>query len=234
MLSVPQLNRPMFVTWARNRIRRGYCPIVLVTGEQRSGKTCLALRFAYDLDPDFNPDEQLFFKVIDFAKAVMTKTRKVLVLDEAGIELDRFRYADARARCFSHVVQTQAYKQNTLFIVLPHNSDIAKCHKPYIKMLLVVRGHGHYKAYIPTTRYWDMNDMIITTKMIEEVYDVPLPPEYIYTAYKERYEKQIKEDILKGEISKLENVLAPKTKVDDYKPPNWDALNNTMTTTSQV
>ena len=224
----------MFVTWARNRIKRGYCPIVLVTGEQRSGKTCMALKFAYDLDPNFNPDEQLFFKVIDFAKAVMTKTRKVLVLDEAGIELDRFRYADARARCFSHVVQTQAYKQNTLFVVLPHNSDIAKCHKPYIKMLLVVLGHGHYKAYIPRTRYWDMNDMIITTKMIEDVYDVPLPPEHIYNAYKERYEKQIKYDILQGEINKLEDVLNPKKIKQEAYASTLFSQDNSMLKPNQI
>jgi len=227
------MNQPLFLTWARNRINRGYCPIVLITGKQRSGKTCLALELAYELDKNFNPDAQLFFKVIAYARAVMQNNNKILLLDEAGIELDRFRYADARARCFSHVVQTQAYKQNTLFIILPHNSDIAKCHKPYIDMLIVVRGHGHYIAYIPRTKYWDMNDMMITTKKIEEVYNVPLPPEHIYQNYKQRYEKQIKVDILEGEIKKLEGILNPKSVKDTYVNPFAQEMTNRVTNLAQ-
>ena len=203
---------PIVLEWARARIRKGYCPIILITGEQRSGKTCLALWFAQQLQRNFNPDEQLFFQVSKYAKAVHKFNNKVLVLDEAGIELDTYKYSDARQRCFSHVIQSQAYKQNTLILCLPHNTDIAKCHRKYIKMLICVTGHGRYKAYKPVVQYWDMNDLDITTSMVEEVHEIPLPTNDIYNAYKGNFEKQIKKDILESEIDKLDKKLNPETK----------------------
>ncbi len=207
----------IFITWVRNRIRRGFSPIVLVVGEQRIGKTCMALKLASMIDKNFSVEKQMFFDIISFARAVDKYKKRVLIVDEAGIELDTYRFSDIRQRCFSHIVQSQAYKQNTLFIVLPHSSDLAKCHRKYVKALLVVSGHGTYIFYRPFVPYWDMNEIEFKSRKIEYIYDVPLPPDYLYNAYKDKFEKQIKQDILEKEIDKLDRWLEkdkPKQKLN--------------------
>ena len=197
----------IFLDWCKAKIRRGFSPIALIVGEMRVGKTCTALTLAYGIDKNFNPEEQMFFTVRDYLNAVKKFDHKVLILDEAGVELDSYRYSDARQRAFSHIIQSQAYKQNTLFIVLPHPSDFAKCHRKYVKALLVIPSRGRYIFYSPAVRYWDLNDLEITAKKIENVFDVPMPPAHIYNAYKQKYEKQIKEGILNKEIAELDKYL---------------------------
>ncbi len=197
----------IFLEWAKARVNRGFAPIILVVGKQRMGKTCTALKLAYELDKNYDPDKQMFFEVVTFAKAVNQYKGKVLILDEAGIELDTYRYSDVRQRCFSHVVQTQAYKGNTLFLVLPHSSDLARCHRKYVDALLVISGRGSYIMYRPSIQYYNMNDIDIFTKKIEWVIDIPLPPNHIFSKYKSKYETQIKQGILDMELEKLDTML---------------------------
>jgi hypothetical protein len=201
------MEQPLLLQWATNRILKGFAPIILIVGKQRMGKTCTALRLAYEMDNKFDVDKQMFFEIIDFAKAVRKYNDKILILDEAGIELDTYRYSDARQRCFSHVVQSQAYKHNTLIVVLPHSSDLARCHRKYVDALVVIPSRGKAIIYKPTIQYWDMNDIDIRTKKIEIIHDIPLPPAELFNQYKAKYEKQIKEGILEDEIVKLDKVL---------------------------
>ncbi len=203
----------LLLRWARNRVRRGFAPIILIVGKQRVGKTCLALRLAYELDKKFDVDNQMFFDILSFAKAVKKYKRHVLLLDEAGVELDTYRYSDIRQRCFSHIVQSQAYLQHTLIICLPHASDLARCHRKYVDVLVVVPARGMYIAYKPSVYYWDMNEIDIRTKKIEVVYQTSLPPDHLFNGYKSKYEGRIKEDILTDEIERLDAKLGmPKQK----------------------
>lgn len=197
----------ILIPWAKARVRRGFAPIILIVGKQRMGKTCLGLRLAYEIDPFFDVDKQMFFDVISFAKATNKYNKKVLIVDEAGIELDTYRYSDVRQRAFSHIVQSQAYKQNTLFMILPHSSDLARCHRKYVDALLVVPRRGSYIMYRPTVDYWDMNEIDIRTMKMEIIDHVPLPPAPLFNSYKTKYEKQIKQGIMLGEIEKLEKAL---------------------------
>lgn len=197
----------IFLEWARNRIRKGFSPIILIVGKQRTGKTCLALLFAYMLDSNFDPDKQMFFDVVSFAKAVNKYHNKVLILDEAGIELDSYRYNDTRQRAFSHIIQSQAYKQNTLFLVLPHSNDLAKCHRRHIDAYVVVPYRRQYIFANPYISYWNLNEIDIRARKIEHIYHVPLPPSHLYAAYKKRFEAQIKQGILEGELEKLDKFI---------------------------
>lgn len=206
----------LFTQWARARVKRGFAPIVLIVGKQRMGKTCTGLTLATELNPKFNPATDMFFDILSFAKAVNKYSRKILILDEAGIELDTYRYSDVRQRCFSHIVQSQAYKQNTLFIVLPHSSDLAKCHRKYVDALLVIPRRSTYIMYQPRVEYWDMNEIDIRVQKMEEIHDIPLPPPHIFNVYKSKYEKQIKEGIMDAEIERLDAALIrmqPKEKL---------------------
>ncbi len=212
------MQRALILHFIEGRRKRGFAPIVLIVGKQRMGKTCLALLLAYLLDRNFDVNKQMFFDVLTFAKAVDKYDNKILILDEAGVELDSYRYSDVRQRCFSHIVQTQAYKRNTLFIVLPHASDLAKCHRKYVDALLVVTRRGGYVLYKPNIQYWDMNTIDIRTMKMEYGVGLPLPPKHLYEEYKKSFEKQIKEDILVKEIDKLDKFMQnlqkpPKPKI---------------------
>lgn len=209
----------IFLDWAKNRVRRGFAPIILVVGKQRMGKTCMALKLAYELNPNFNPDKHMFFEVYNFALATKKYNNEILILDEAGIELDTYRYSDIRQRCFSHIIQSQAYKRNTLFICLPHSSDLAKCHRKNVDALLVIPFRGSYIMYSPFIAYWDMNDIDFRTTKIEHILDVPLPPEFLYNDYKSKYEKQIKEGIMDLELDKI------KKRMDKENPISKPAVN---------
>lgn len=205
----------IFLEWTKNRIRKGFSPIILIVGKQRSGKTCLALLFAHLLDKDFDPEKQMFFDVVSYAKAVNRYRRKVLILDEAGIQLDSYRYNDTRQRAFSHIIQSQAYKQNTLLLCLPMPQDLAKCHRRNIDAYIIVPRRGQYIFGYPYLSFWNLNEMDMRAKKIEHIFRVPLPPAYLYDAYKKKFETQIKQGILQGELEKLDKFI------QDMKPkPN--------------
>ena len=203
----------IFLDWARFRIRAGFSPIILIVGKQRMGKTFAALTFASWLDKTFDPEKQMFFDILSFAKAVNKYNNKVLILDEVGVELDTYRYSDARQRAFSHIVQSQAYKQNTLFLVLPHSSDLARCHRKYVDALIVIPARRMAIMYMPSVFYHDMNEIDIRTRKATVMVGVPLPPQHLLELYKQRYEKQIKQGIMINEIEKLEIFMNKKNTI---------------------
>lgn len=195
----------LFLEWVKMKQRTGFSPIALIVGEQRVGKTCTALYFAEELDKDFDIDKQMFFDVYSYAKATQKYNKKVLVLDEAGIELDTYRYSDFRQRAFSHIIQSQAYKNNTLLIVLPHAVDIAKCHRRHVKALMVVTSRRVVKWYMPFVYYNNMNDDDIKEKYLSITPNLPLPSKGVFEHYKSKFEKQIKGKILENEIAMMES-----------------------------
>lgn len=199
--------QPLSISWTKNRIKRGFSPVILIVGKQRMGKTFTALTWAYAVDKNFNPEKQMFFDILSFAKAMQKYNNKVLILDEAGIELDTYRYSDMRQRAFSHIVQSQAYKQNTLLLVLPHASDMAKCHRKYVDALAVIYARGCAIVYKPVIRYWDMNDIDIKSRKMEIISEIPLPPSWLINEYKSRYEKQIKQGIMDSELDRLDKFI---------------------------
>lgn len=212
------MGQPLFLWWAKNRIARGFAPVILIVGKQRMGKTFTALTIAHTIDPKFKPDNQMFFDIMSFANAVKKYNNKVLILDEAGIELDTYRYSDMRQRAFSHIVQSQAYKQNTLLIVLPHSADLARCHRKYVDALVVIPARKKAMVYRPNIQYWDMNNLDIRTKKMEVIYHVPLPPKWLIDEYKAKFEKQIKEGILDSEIERLNKFLNKVQPVKEVIP----------------
>ena len=228
------VNKPLLLEWAINRIEKGFSPIILIVGKQRMGKTFCGMRLAYELDNNFDPDKQMFFEIIDFARAVKQYDHKVLCLDEAGVELDTYRFSDARQRAFSHICQSQAYKQNTLIVILPHSSDLARCHRKYVDVLLVITGRGRGIVYKPTIEYWNMNDLDIKTKKMEMIYDIPKPPQNLIDSYKTKYEKQIKEGILDAEIGRLENHLGKGKPVKEKWVNPFVALNKTKSPPNHI
>ncbi len=184
------------IRYLNNRLSKGKSPIILVVGEQRSGKTALALRIAYEVDKKFDIKKQMFFDIREFATAMHKFNKRVLILDEAGVSLDPYEHMSIKQRVYNHIVQTQAYKQNIIMLVLPFASEIGKQHRKHTSAIIECRGHGRYIAYAVMKWYSDLSLKPPRLMTIEEVYGVPLPPPHIWNTYLDEFEKSYKESIL--------------------------------------
>lgn len=206
---------PVILNHIRNQIKKGYSPIILVVGQQRSGKTALALRLAYEINNDFNTQTDMFFKIEDFAQAISENTHKVFILDEAGIELDPYEHMAIHQRVYSHIIQTQAYKNNVIFIVLPFASEIGKRHCKHVNAILEVFGRGCFKTYSAHSWRSDLSMRPPRLTHMETFVGMPLPPDNIWKPYIESGQKIYKEGIMSLQLDILamrKNKINPSKK----------------------
>jgi len=189
----------LIVDYFKEQLRQGFAPICLIVGRQRIGKTSLGLRLAYEFDKNFDIESQFTFKILEFVKMYDKFENKILILDEAGVELDSFRAMEVRQRVLNHVIQTQAYKHNLVFFILPFASEIGKAHRKHVNVVIDVYKRKGYKAYASWSWRPDMSMKPPRLSLIEDVYDVPLPPPHIWDKYKAESEMQFKQSILTNE-----------------------------------
>jgi len=198
----------IFLQRMRNRIKQGYSPIVLFVGEQRSGKTWTAITYAELLDPNFDVEKQLVTNVENFAKVLSESNKKVIVLDEAGVSLDPMRSAEITQRCYSHIIQSQAVRQNICFLVLPCASDFGRTHKVHIDSVVEIKGHNKngVRAKFYGLRHWraNPNDVNLKTMLIQYLWGIPSPSDVNRKKYMDTKQMTDKDSILKEELIKLE------------------------------
>lgn len=196
---------PLIIRYLKHQLKTGFSPIILVVGRQRTGKTSLALRLAYELEgKDFDVEKQMFFDIPSFIRAIDKYTKKVIILDEAGVELDPWKAMDNRNRAYSHIIQTQAYKNNVIFICLPFASEFGKTHRKHVQAVIHCTKRGSYNLYSAWSWHPDLNFTKIRMTTVENVRKVSMPPEEIYNVYKNKYEKQMKKQIMDSELKKFE------------------------------
>jgi hypothetical protein len=204
----------VLLDYIRHQQANGYSPIIEFCGRQRMGKTRTAIRFALELDGDkLDLKEQLHVNALGVIKAYDKFNGRCIIYDEAGKDLDPYRQMSEISRAVSHVVQSQAYKRNVLFICLPFASDIGKTHRKQIDAVVHIYARGCYKLYACFRWHADLNDSPIRMTLMEQVFGVPKIPQYLEDYYSAYVEKQTKQDILNEEITKLENHNKPKQKV---------------------
>ena len=191
------------IIYLRNMLRKKKSPIILICGRRRMGKTMLALRLAEEIQPDFDIKNQMFFEVSKFAHAINKYENKVLIMDEGGIELDPMRAFETKQIVYSHIVQSQGYKNNLIFLVLPVAIDFGKRHRYHVDAVIEVKGHGSFTLYRCNKWLANLNYSKITQERIESIKGVPLPSHHIKEYYLKVIEKDMKKTILEKEISKL-------------------------------
>ena len=208
----------LLLTYLKNQLRFGYSPIILFVGRQRSGKTALALKIASEIDPAFNIQEQMTFRIEDFLKIYDKYSNKIIILDEAGVPLDPYEHASITQRVYTHVIQTQAYKQNILFLVLPKASGIGKRHAQYTDALVVVRGRGKYSFYKCLHWAGDFSQKPPRLFLLEVVNGVPLPPHHIWDFYLAAGQAEYKKEIMDMQMLAIETVEKRKGISLSHKP----------------
>lgn len=193
----------LFFDWIRKEVRMGYSPFILVVGRQRTGKTALALRMAWEIYKKFDIDKHLFFDIPSFAHAIDKYSQKVLVMDEVGTSLDPVERFNMAQRVYNHIVQSQAYKNNVIFLILPFASEIGKVHRKHVNAIIDVKARGIYRFNKVLQWHSDLSQKPPPVMHIQTIVNMPLPPAHIWDLYKNKYEKQMKQSILSNEIEKL-------------------------------
>ena len=190
------------IKYIRKEIRKGFSPIILIVGRQRTGKTATAMRLAYDIDNTWHPS-LMTSKIEEFLHLYNDHSKKILILDEASISLDPYEHMTITQRVYRHVIDTQAYKQNTIFIVLPFARGIGRTARDYVNMIINVKARGFYVAKAVFSQHDDLSFKPPYTWILEECHGVPLPPDHIWKPYLEGGQKKYKEAIMDVQMNIL-------------------------------
>ena len=198
------MHKPIIIDYINIQRKMGFSPLILIVGRQRVGKTAIALRLAYEIMGDkFDIKKHMTYKIEDFAEAYDKYSNVVLILDEAGIPLDPYEHMTITQRVYTHIVQTQAYKQNIVFLVLPFASEIGKNHAKHISCIVEVVWRGCYKLYATKSWHSDLSKRPPRLEKIEVVSGVPLPPPELWSWYKSQGQDEYKKSIMEMQMGIL-------------------------------
>lgn len=200
----------------RKQIRDGYQLIVIFTGMQRSGKTATAMRFAYELDQSWTPD-LMSFKIDDLVDLFSKNKHKIIIFDEAGVSLDPLQHLTLTQIVYKHIIQTQAYRQNHIFLCLPYAIEIGKAHRNHVQWTVNIRRYGN-KVFYDTRKIMNRHDDLSFRPPyryhLESAGAVPLPPKHIWEPYINKNQQVYKESIM----TMQKNLLEARAKKNRPKP----------------
>lgn len=200
--------------YIRKEKKKGYAPIILFVGRQRAGKTALAIRFAWELDPNWSL-KYMTFKIEDFVDIYDKHKNKIIILDEASVSLDPYEHMTISQRVYRHIIDTQAYLGNIVFLVLPFAKGIGKMHRDHVNAMVYVKGRGYYVSKAVLSRHDDLTFKPPYTMILEECWGTPLPPKHLWETYLKEGQKIYKENIL--ELQKnilMDKIYGSKNKVE--------------------
>jgi len=94
------------VSIARTRLARNQNLLVVITGQTGTGKSLSALEFARLIDPKFT-SAQVVFTVTEFLTMMeVLGPGRVIIFDEAGVDLDARRSSSKKNVFFSNILKT--------------------------------------------------------------------------------------------------------------------------------
>lgn len=208
-----------FVNWVKREIRNGNTPIVVFCGRQRSGKTATAMRFAYEIYPDKFTYENVCGDVETFARRFQETDHNIIILDEASDSLYVYGWADMFQKVFSVINDTQAYKHNIVFIILPQVHKLGKLHRYDVDAIIKTTKRKNfetgkqevfYKYKIHLKQY---DDLSMKPPRVMTILDwcgaVPLPPEHLWKPYIEKGQKEFKDKLMKKNMDAMFKKLNP-------------------------
>ena len=102
--------------------------LVIVVGEQGSGKSSLSLRMAEMLREHglaFKPEDDIFFDIKKFVRDA-GKKEHVYILEEAGVQLYNRNFMNRVNKVLSYITQTIRFKNSVTIMNLPHLKLIDK------------------------------------------------------------------------------------------------------------
>lgn len=213
----PTTDHPL-IRWLRKEKKNGFAPIVVFCGRQRSGKSLFAFTTAHELYPKtFKFETHVVKDVEEFVKAYDKYDNDVIVLDEASDALYLYDWSSKFQKVFSIINDSQAYKMNTVFIVLPMVHKLGKLHRHDIDAVVEVTRR---KAYNDVKQRWEKavfykyqkvmkrhNDLAMkpprVINIVENCGPVPLPPKHILEPYMAIGQSEFKKEIMKKQLNQI-------------------------------
>lgn len=196
------------VSLARKRLSRNQNLLCVITGQTGTGKSLSALEFARLIDPTFDV-AQVVFTVEEFLNLIETLSPgKVIIFDEAGVDLDARRSSSKKNVFFSNILKTFRYLQIPTIFTLPNLAMLDKNARRLFHLWIKTR-EIDYKREICWASYYiisaedDWNDIV--TRALPRVHD-PLthekrkitrvgfhkPPDSILLPYESRKDIYVK------------------------------------------
>ncbi len=118
--------------------------VVLIQGSTQTGKSTV-LKTVADILSLMKKEEywkhekycaRNFDELINY---VDDYENSIIAIEEAGFQLSSDEWQNVQNKLFNKILQTQAYKHNIIFIVLPYALGVAKAHRRIIDMGLTIK-----------------------------------------------------------------------------------------------
>jgi hypothetical protein len=207
-----------------------YSPIIIFTGNTQAGKSTSSwylankiMQYKKNVDKptfdEWNYKEFCCQNLDEFIDKVDKYDNELIAIEEAGFQLDSKEWYSKENRIFNKILQTQAYKHNIYFIVLPYACGIAKDHRRMIDMLLWVKKKIEDKKIsliypvLIRKQYWKLDETdykpFFFPKMLIKYNGVILEKSKEYTDWLIDYKKTI--------LEKLKHDMRDMKKYDEKK-----------------
>jgi hypothetical protein len=201
------------VNWIKKDVRNGNTPIVVFCGRPRSGKTAFAMRCAYELYPKKFKYEHVTGDISTFAELYSTLTNDVIILDEASDALYVYDWNSVFQKVFSVINDTQAYRHNVVFIILPMVHKLGKLHRYDVDAIIKTTKRKNYETNKPEVYYKykihmkNYDDLAMRPPRTMTILDwcgpVPMPPDEIWKPYIEKGQSEFKVKIMQKNLATL-------------------------------
>lgn len=151
------------------RLKAGYSQLIIICGQQRIGKSFIAIWLAYIYmilqNKDFDPKKHTFYDPMKSIEGLGGIDRQPLVVDEAGSLLTKREWYKKTHIALDRMIQTQGYKTMLFIFVSPFTSDIDKTFQKHFDFQLRVDGRGRYKAFQIFKKYDEFQQEKATRRM---------------------------------------------------------------------
>ena len=114
-----------FVTYAKRRVKKNLNFMAIFTGSPGIGKTYAAIQYAYELDPEFDPQKQITFSFTETMKLTrdeefMKKKVKVILWDEPQISISNRKWQSKLNQWVNSKMSTWRSQNIILLMAAPY------------------------------------------------------------------------------------------------------------------
>ena len=198
-----KLNYPFFLNAIINRLNEGFAPIIVICGQERIGKSTMAVDIAWkltecnavstDLDKE-RIKELLAYEPETFLEIITEEDRQPILIDEAGVVAGSKDFQTVENRIINKVIQTMGYKQNVYIFILPDFMALDKKIRNKVDIKIELYDRGKAKVTGINTNFGKMR----TNEF--DFYKQPLPTYWMsdFDEENQRFEDDDKHEVMKG------------------------------------
>lgn len=165
-----------FLSQLFRKIMKGFSPTVVICGNQRIGKSFVALWLCMFhmtmMGKKFNPEDLTFYEPIKAIENLDNKSRESVLVDEASDVLDPREWFDQTHIALKSMINTQAYKNMLYVFVSPFIIDIDKAISKHFDFLIRVDDRGKFKTFRFLKKFDELNPNKVVKKLFLDDVDI--------------------------------------------------------------